>query len=747
MIKRNLRKNISGIIILSMVLTLFAGLTGEAAVSIRNPGFEELNAAGTMANEWSAPVRYNVTASADNPHSGNYCLKLTTDGNGERSPYAIQVVDVFGDAEYRIDAWVKVTDSPLGAAALPVEYYGPVDGVRSYIGAAGASSTANIADGVWKQISNTFTTPVNCNSLVIFLRKYDLGTAYFDDISITMLREPPKASLDTDWAFYYSDWTGSGKASITVSSYFEELSETGVVDFTLKDGATVLTFADDVPVVGCMADFYYQLSLLSEKKKEYTVEAVLRDSAGTVQAIVNSPVYKYDRPAYLTEDGIFIKNGKRIDPFFGTNCDIMHYPIWPEAGVNVATAWPSFGDLVSYLNEAEENGLMVMLILYPNAKPAGHPDNVGFTQQMVTLAKDHPALFGYYIMDEPFAHAWVTEEMMRNSYKIIRDIDPNHPIYATETQFYHKSAKYVDILGIDPYGQPWTKTVITKTEAALEATEYKKPVYAVLQAFRNGGYFPEPDDLRLMMYQALWAGAKGIGFYGMIVSDAAAGLQLYQTGLWPVLMEFSEKEKEIVFKHFTDDVYTEMTESRSGSVWWRAWKNNETAYVLALCQSGEPSTTSSFTVPWAEAGARLRIINGGAPEQATFENGLLTVTLTACQAVLYEIKPPPDVTGIQFRKGNVIIESLLPGSFAAYVHIAETEPVKVTAMVALYEETDTRATLISIECVVRYSGGDFDIPVEIESVADSRYVLKAFLWDDVSEIKPYSLYDSIKNQI
>ena len=125
------------------------------------------------------------------------------------------------------------------------------------------------------------------------------------------------------------------------------------------------------------------------------------------------------------------------------------------AFINGASSDISKERVGAQLDAAHALGLKAVVGLYPDMKPAGYPTSVDRTTYYIEKYRNHPAVLGWAVLDEPSAYFkfWELEAVMEDSYKLIRSLDPVHPVYAVEatTVFLPMIADYVDILASDPY--------------------------------------------------------------------------------------------------------------------------------------------------------------------------------------------------------------------------------------------------------------------------------------------------------
>ncbi|MCU0461758.1 MAG: hypothetical protein MUF36_07075 [Bacteroidales bacterium] len=134
--------------------------------------------------------------------------------------------------------------------------------------------------------------------------------------------------------------------------------------------------------------------------------------------------------------------------------------------------------------------------------------------------RDHPALLAWYIADEPNGFK-IHPDSLIQIYKLIKELDPWHPVSVVFMAPFMSSRQYADALDIvmaDPYPVPGTPITIVGDVAGQLMSEFsgKKPVWIVPQAFGGGEWWerePTLQELRSMTYQSIIKGARGIQYF------------------------------------------------------------------------------------------------------------------------------------------------------------------------------------------------------------------------------------------
>lgn len=503
---------------------------GEGENLILNGGFEDGYTGWSCSGKWGE----YASISEEQVYNDSKALKLST--NIGNSPWVSKgITNFYPGTEYEVSAWVNTGTLSGTRALFKIETYRTEtitsnSSLGSYNG-----GFYNGTDGGWQRVTFSFIPEKECRLVIILVRLYAIGTIYVDDVALKQSGSVKTFFLETDNFFYYSDWD-NGFAAVELSRLFTEL-ESGSASFWLYDGEEVLDHKPGVPFTGTRAEYIFDVGLIPRTGEEFILKATVYDSGGNPAGTETMPVFRYNRPACLDKDGNYIVDKKIFNPVFSYHHPEKDFDAAVEAGINLVQAYKPTAGYDKMFEHANDLGIKIMFPLYPGMKPAGSEQNIANTTYYINKYKGHPALFGWIIMDEPFWND-CTEEDLIESYKLVKSLDSSHPIIITEpvSGNFRKTAKFTDILIIDPYpgntGKQLT-SVADLTYATREAVNEKKPVYTLLQTFDYQGYMPTATETKQMIYQALMAGAKGVGYY--CFEAAAGGVDLNMTGIWGAL--------------------------------------------------------------------------------------------------------------------------------------------------------------------------------------------------------------------
>ena len=174
------------------------------------------------------------------------------------------------------------------------------------------------------------------------------------------------------------------------------------------------------------------------------------------------------------------------------------------------------------------------------------PQKTRELEEYVTLLKDHPALLGYYIADEPDGQgtnpAWVSD-----TYAILKALDPYHPVtlvlncMENPTSSIEDFINSAEVIMSDPYPLGLRNRVGCDTcegnvlDVAKRASKYlsdiagRKPFWMIPQAFGGEQHWdrqPNARELRVMTYLSVIGGATGIQHFvlGAFISEFNQGI-------------------------------------------------------------------------------------------------------------------------------------------------------------------------------------------------------------------------------
>ncbi len=612
--------------------------TGEL---LKNTGFEEGNKhwAGARDAKWDE----NAFITEEWVHDGDNALLCESKGP---ATFLLrqEVRDIKAGYEYQASMWVDFA-SKAGEASVRVECYSENEMTEgTYI--SGIGSDVFKSDNLgWKQIVWNFQAPEGTKMIMFYLKCNGMGT-YIDDASFMAVAEAPKINLDTEWVFYYTENT-YGTATATANLLYYPEFAGSQVKFDITEKATGKVVDEQIVTMdeNSIAHYTFKTAVMEKKQEEYALNAHLLDKDGNILETQSERVFRYDRPKYITADGQYDDGTGPIDIVTMTSIpDKNHYPRVAALGATVVTVYD--GVTKEQLDWLYENNMRALVILYGGMLPAGHPKKIERTKELVSQFKDHPAIYAWNIMDEGFYNFQDPRDWYIDSYRTVRDLDPNHPVLAVEINMplFGEAAKYLDIFVTDIYPADSVDKFGFYEERlaeAMKAMKNQRPVQVLSQAFLYVGYVPTVDEIRSYNYQGLFDGAFALGYFQF--TGSVDGKYLDETDMAPGIVEWYEKEQADAFAHFVKAELPLFNEYRSEDYWYRTYEKEGKLRTVIL---------NRYTDKEVEATVELKNVDGsisigdftasvyaGGAENNISGSGSFTVTLTPGQAVVYEITP------------------------------------------------------------------------------------------------------------
>ncbi len=626
-----------------------------------NGSFEEVGADGAPAGGWQAyQSRWDdMVQVVDGGIDGKKCIRIS-DTTGANPWLYKDDFKVVAGMEYQVSVWLRTISVQSSGPRFKIEFYN-AEG-ENFI--SSQSELFGKTYGVWHQKSCTFTAPMGAVQAKVYMRMYGAGEIYWDDVECYAIGSASRLKFDGD-TFFYTEW-GKGTIGVSLNTGAYIPKGTEMVDVALCDGDTVLAERKNVSVIP-EAMFTFDVMQMAEIGKKYEVRATLYESEGT-EAMETAvwEVYRYNRPTMINDKGEVVIGGEAITPVWGYHVFSQdeNLKLAKAAGVNVIQGGgASLQTGKAYLDLAQANGMYATLILYSGMKSAGSEGQIENTIEMVKGLKDHPALFGYLVMDEPYLHMSDPYPDLVNAYKLIRDIDPVHPVIIQDVES-TGSVKFTaatsDLLVIHHYGtnmqmmydDRWrmqgTVNVINNMMGQLENTHVnRKVVHYLGQSFGaatkeeagTGYYLPTIDEAKSMQYQALLEGMEGIGYY----SFQETNWHVKDTPLYAPMCEFAEEEMFLLTDAFIFDKGTFFNEDRTGDVWNHMFSMDGSLYLMLMNMKEENRTA---TVPLESAGGKIKIgafsaslVSGTAKSASVQGDGTFTAEIGPHGALLYKITP------------------------------------------------------------------------------------------------------------
>ena len=168
------------------------------------------------------------------------------------------------------------------------------------------------------------------------------------------------------------------------------------------------------------------------------------------------------------------------------------------------------------MDRAHNTGFKIHFQLIAFEKLGNDNETLANLTKIINTFKDHPALFSWYLADEPDGQN-IPLSLLQPKYDMIKSLDPHHDVsmvFCGGGELNYLSA--YDIVMVDPYpvpNSPVAPTIMASMELSRLAN---KSIILVPQSFGGGeGWARTPTAVeeRLMTYLGLIHGATGIQYF------------------------------------------------------------------------------------------------------------------------------------------------------------------------------------------------------------------------------------------
>ena len=523
---------------------------------VANPGFE-LDADGDgRPDGWNLP-QGQCAWEGEQPAAGERCLRFT---NTDKANYRLVTapVAILPGVRYRIAATVRGKDVRDGdvhqqGAGLCIEW---TDAKGTWLGGHYPSCKGGTFG--WTRLEGE-TGPVPEKAarghVVLYLRKSNVGTAWFDDVAVTAIRGPLLSVRLLRPAYRATVATPTaGKpltARVALNRREHDVPASGLrVRGWLRDlsGPPLATLAARrLPDGQPTARLSWELPNLRHRR--YILDLFLIGPDGRQLAATKMTLRAAEpraRKVALDERGRLIVEGKPFFPlglYLGPTDD-EHLERIARGGFNTVLCY-GYGvgkEPKAYLDRAQRHGLKVVYSVkdfydgtrwFPKSQGK---TGIELTHHYVSTFRDHPALLAWYTNDELGPKHM---EPLQAAYDLACKLDPDHPTFQVLCRPREFDLYYgvTDILGCDPYPIPRHPVTMVGDwmETAHAATSRAKPVWCVPQIFQWANYSKAAKDReptfaekRAMVFLALIHRANGLigySYYDLLKGVDPAGFE------------------------------------------------------------------------------------------------------------------------------------------------------------------------------------------------------------------------------
>ena len=269
----------------------------------------------------------------------------------------------------------------------------------------------------------------------------------------------------------------------------------------------------------------------------------------------------------------------------------------------MSTAAPTvtwFSQMQAFMDRAAQTGFYVHFQLIAFEKLGNDNATLANLTKIVNHFKNHPALFAWYLADEPDGQG-IDPSLLQPKYDLIKKLDKVHPVSMVFCAGgASKFGKSFDVVMVDPYPIPNSpaESIIGPIETVRSLG---KPIIMVPQAFGGGEGWartPTAAEERIMTFLSVIYGAVGIQYF---VRNAPIGFP-YAASAWSEIRKISVEMLELAPAILNKRVNVSF--SGPDSVHIGAWMDRDSSIVI-IAANGHVSSISQFSVdcsPFINAG-------------------------------------------------------------------------------------------------------------------------------------------------
>ena len=529
---------------MSVVLQLFAiAIAGAGSAEssdanlVSNPSFEKTAPPSRLPAGWNGPVSvYSVDTSER--HSGSAALKFVND-DPKRYALCAQRMALRPGRKYRFSVWAKTQDlkGPESGATICLEWK---DRAGKWLGGSYPSGIKGTRD--WTRVEEIVRVPKEAASfhLLCYVRKGMTGTAWFDDVQLVPVTDPPMRTILLRPAYRGRIAAkGPSPASVRVRldlrDYDLSLAELQIHARLRSQGKSEPLWQASSQPRGPQLDLTVPTEQLPAGEHEIQISLVGpedRTLQKTCHQLVRMPSDFCPRVA-IDDDHRLLVDGQPFLPlgmYWGgiTEEDLKLY-----ARSKFNCLMPYGSPNQTQMDLAERYGLKVIYSIkdwyagsrYCPKSIKTTADEEPMVRARVRQYRDHPALLAWYLNDE-LSQSYLPQ--LRAHQRWVVEEDPNHPTWVVLYQVKQVAAylETFDVIGTDPYpiGRSPASMAAEWTAETFRQVEKARPMWQVPQAHNWANYRKDPaqkkkgrtpsfEEMRSMAWQCLCEGATGLIFY------------------------------------------------------------------------------------------------------------------------------------------------------------------------------------------------------------------------------------------
>jgi hypothetical protein len=627
------RAKAAGWICVGLGIALSWGATaaepGESGAKlVVNSSFEEADSKRPMPAAWHGPAQvYRIDREV--ARTGEASLKYVNDDAG-RYALSSQGVPLQPGRKYRFGVWVKTHEiaGPESGATICLEWK---DKDGKWLGGSYPSGVKGTRD--WTHVVGVTRVPKEAAgvTLLCYVRKGMTGTAWFDDVEVVRVVDPPMRSVVLS-PVYRGRITAAGpeQGRVRVRLNLVDCDEKPT-DLRIQaalhsrgdDEAEVLWRAEARPAADAdrPTDLDFPTGRLAVGDYELRVRLVgpNGDEVQTATHVLTRVPDDFRPRCAIDEHRRLLVDG---EPFFPLG---MYWSRINEEDIRTY-ADSKFNCLMPYgspkpdeMDLAGKHDLKVIYSIkdwYAGSRYCpgfikSVEDEEPHVRRRVRQFRDHPALLAWYLNDElpqrfmPQLEAhrrWVAEE------------DPHHPTWVVLYQ-YREVGSYLntfDVIGTDPYpiGRAPASWAAEWTAETFRQVERARPMWQVPQLHNWANYRKEEekdyhtptfDEVRSMAWQCIAEGATGLVFYSWydVKRNPDVRFDRQWAGLKRIAAEIDALSPVLLSVEPVPPIRVSCDPAPADAPGWLNWtaRRHDGKLYLVAVNNGDGEGTVTFTLP------------------------------------------------------------------------------------------------------------------------------------------------------
>jgi hypothetical protein len=512
----------------------------------------------------------------------------------------------------------------------------------------------------WQRRSLEFTVPAKPTAgMTITCEVRGPGTVFLDDLALTECAAAPETApavaLRLDRPGYRETIFASLPVEAIAGSVAVADPRAEQVLLSLEGEGGKALFSQTQALAAGRAAFAIPARDLGQGS--YTLRAkalaadqtLLGEAVKEIEKLAPSPV-----EVIVREDNVTIDSGKPFFPIGLWACTDSEKALSEvsAAGFNLiyrTSVTPAILDRFARYHLKAVAGIRYALPATPEGRRIWEAE----ARRRVGTTREHPALLGYFLIDEPLWGGYPLEQLLE-VYRFHRQLDPYRPIWSNEAPrgLVADVAQYgqaCDITGVDIYPVPEgvahsemadkTLSAVGKYADKMRASvSDRKPVWMALQGFAwkhlddpkaKDAVYPTWEQSRFMAYDAILHGATGITYWGTHY--------IYEPEFWSVLFRVTAELRDLSTVLVAPTVTPAVIKTAAAEIVFLHKECDGQGYLLAA-NDGKQVCEATFSVPFTQD---LHVLFEN--RTVSVRNGAFTDTFGANAVHVYATtaQPPP----------------------------------------------------------------------------------------------------------